>query len=113
MQQDGIAGTILQSLDALPKGLWQAFLANIVVVGGTSKIPGFVGRLEDDLRKIIDDSYLVRAACADDPLKNAWLGGVRMAQNDALLRSLAVTRQEYLEHGDLWTRRRFAGRIGR
>lgn len=113
MQQDGIAGTVLQSLQALPKGLWQAFLANVVVVGGTSKLPGFAERLEADLRSLVDDSHLVRVAKAEDPLKNAWLGAARMAQNEDLLRSLVVTKAEYFEHGDLWTRRRFAGRVGR
>lgn len=113
MQQEGIAGTIIQSLDALPKSLWQAFLANIVVVGGTSKISGFVERLEADLRMKIDDDMIVTVASAEDALRNAWLGGARLAQNEDLLNSLIVTRAEYQEHGDAWTRRRFAGKVGR
>lgn len=113
MQQDGIAGTILQSIFSLPKGLWQAFLANILVVGGSSKFPGFVERLELELRSRVDEDYLVRLARAKDPLKNAWLGGARLARNEDVLKDLVVTRQEYLEHGDLWTRRKFAGRLDR
>ncbi|KAK4619312.1 Actin-like protein [Fulvia fulva] len=113
MQQEGIAGAIMQSLNALPQGLWQSFLANILVVGGTSKLPGFVERLEADIRSKIDDSYLVRVTRADDPLKNAWLGGARIAQNEDLLRSMMVTKGEYFEHGDLWTRRKFAGKVAR
>ncbi|KXT05140.1 hypothetical protein AC578_7602 [Pseudocercospora eumusae] len=113
MQQDGIAGTVMQSLEAIPKGLWQAFLANILVVGGTSKLPGFVERLQADLRSRIDDQYDLRVAAAKDPLKNAWLGGARLAQNEDLLKSMVVTRAEYMEHGDGWTRRKFAGKVGR
>ncbi|EME77229.1 uncharacterized protein MYCFIDRAFT_217015 [Pseudocercospora fijiensis CIRAD86] len=113
MQQDGIAGTVLQSLEAIPKGLWQAFLANILVVGGTSKLPGFVERLEADLRSRIDDQFTVRVAAPEDPLKNAWLGGARLAQNEDLLKSMVVTRAEYMEHGDGWTRRKFAGKVGK
>lgn len=113
MQQDGIAGTIMQSLEAIPKGLWQAFLANVLVVGGTSKLPGFVERLEYELRGKIDDGFTVRVAAAQDPIKNAWLGGAMLAQNDDLLKSMMVTRAEYLEHGDVWTRRKFAGKVGR
>lgn len=113
MQQEGIAGTVLQSLQALPRGLWQVFLANVVIVGGTSKLPGFPERLEGDLRSLVDDTYLVRVARVEDPLKNAWLGAARMAQNEDLLKSLVVTKAEYFEHGDLWTRRRFAGKVGR
>ncbi|KAM3420990.1 hypothetical protein BST61_g1417 [Cercospora zeina] len=113
MPQEGIAGTIMQSLETLPKGLWQAFLANVVVVGGTSLLPGFVERLENELRMKLDDGYELRVARAEDPLKNAWLGGARMAQDQELMESLIVTRAEYLENGDVWTRRKFAGRVGR
>jgi actin-related protein 6 len=45
MQEDGIPETVLQSLEALPKSLWPAMLGNVLVVGGTSLIPGFVERL--------------------------------------------------------------------
>ena len=113
MQQEGITGTILQSLNALPKGLWQAFLANILVVGGSSKFPGFMERLESELRSRVSDEYLVRIARAQDPLKNVWSGGARLAQNEDALKEHVVTRQEYMEHGDVWTRRRFAGKVNR
>ena len=45
MKQEGLAGTVLQSLSGLPPGLWPAMLANILVVGGNSKMEGFVPRL--------------------------------------------------------------------
>jgi actin-related protein 6 len=110
MQQEGIPGTILQSLNGLPKGLWQSFLANILVVGAGSKFPGFMERLEAELRSRLSDEYIVRIAQAKDPLKNVWLGGARLAQNADVLKELVATRQEYLEHGDVWTRRKFAGK---
>jgi actin-related protein 6 len=113
MQQEGLAGTVMQSLAAVPKGLWQGFLASVVVQGGTSRMKGVVERLESDLRKLVDEKYVVRVARAEDPVKNVWLGGARLAQNEDLLRSLVVTKQEYLEHGDLWTRRKFAGKVNR
>ena len=113
MQQEGLPGTILQSVYSLPHGLWQPFLANILVVGGSSKFPGFMERLESELRSRVSEELLVRAVRAKDPIKNMWLGGARLAQNEEVLRDLVVTRAEYLEHGDVWTRRRFAGKIGR
>ena len=45
MQEEGLPGTVLQSLSAVPTGLWPAMLANILVVGGNSKIEGFMTRL--------------------------------------------------------------------
>ena len=112
MRQEGIPGTILQSLSSLPKGLWQPFLANILVVGASSKFPGFMERLEAELRTRLSDEYLVRISRAEDPLKNVWLGGARLAQNADVFKELVVTRQEYLENGDVWTRRKFAGKTG-
>jgi actin-related protein 6 len=45
MTQPGIPEIVLQSLSVLPSGLHPAFLANVLVVGGNSLIPGFVERL--------------------------------------------------------------------
>ena len=45
MQEEGLPGTVLQSLSAVPTGLWPAMLANILVIGGNSKIEGFMTRL--------------------------------------------------------------------
>jgi actin-related protein 6 len=113
MQSEGLVGTILQSLDALPKGLWQSFLANVVVIGGTSKLPGLVQRLEADLRMRLPETFAVRVGQPEDPIRHAWSGGARLAQNEELMKQLVVSRQEYLEHGDVWVRRKFAGKVGR
>ena len=113
MQSEGMVGTILQSLDVLPKGLWQAFLTNIVVVGGTSKLPGFVERLEADLRTKLPEDFALRVGQPEDPIKHAWSGGARLAQNEEVMKQLVVSRAEYLEHGDVWVRRKFAGKLGR
>ncbi|PYH97466.1 actin family protein [Aspergillus ellipticus CBS 707.79] len=45
MKQAGIPDIIMQSLSVLPTGLHPAFLANVLVVGGNSLLPGFVERL--------------------------------------------------------------------
>jgi len=113
MQQEGLSGTILQSIYSLPEGLWQPFLANLLVTGGSSKFPGLIERLESELRSLVSEQYLVRVAQAKDAIKNAWLGGARLAMNEDVLNSFVVTRQEYAEHGDLWTRRKFAGKTNR
>lgn len=113
MQQEGLTGTILQSVYSLPKGLWQPFLANVLVVGGSSKFAGLMERLEAELRASVSEDLAVRVARAQHPVENVWLGGARLAQSEEVLRSLVVTRQEYLENGDVWTRRRFAGKVER
>ena len=45
MKDAGLAEAVMQSLTALPTGLWPAMLANVLVIGGNAKIPGFVERL--------------------------------------------------------------------
>lgn len=45
MRQPGLAEVVIQSVSALPIGLWSTMLANVVVVGGNARIDGFVERL--------------------------------------------------------------------
>lgn len=45
LKQAGLPELVLQSLSGVPTGLWPAMLANIFVVGGNSKITGFMERL--------------------------------------------------------------------
>ncbi|KAF2857561.1 actin-related protein, ARP6 class [Piedraia hortae CBS 480.64] len=113
MAQEGIPGTIMQSLNSLPAGLKQAFLANILVVGGTSLLPGFMERLEAELRSIVDVDLEIRIARAEDPVRNAWKGGFQLSQNPDVLRKHVVTKQEYEEFGGAWTRKVFEGRVER
>lgn len=45
MRQAGLAEMIMQSLSAVPTGLWGVMLANVYVVGGNARLPGFKERL--------------------------------------------------------------------
>ena len=45
LRQPGIPDTVMQSMSGVPTGLWPAMLANILVVGGNSKMDGFMERL--------------------------------------------------------------------
>ena len=45
IMQAGIPELVLQSLSGLPPGFWPAILANVLVVGGNSKMDGFMERL--------------------------------------------------------------------
>ena len=44
-KQGGIAEAVMQAVDASPEELRSLLLANIVLVGGNCKLPGFVERL--------------------------------------------------------------------
>ncbi|KAJ5580083.1 Actin-like protein arp6, partial [Penicillium hispanicum] len=109
MRQAGIPDMIMQSLSVLPPGLHAAFLANVLVVGGNALIPGFMERLETELRQIASADCVVRVRRAQDPIRSAWAGGARLAKNREELNKVAISRQEYQEYGSGWTGRRFAG----
>lgn len=109
MKQAGIPEAILQSLSVLPTGLHPVFLANILVVGGNALLPGFVERLETELRQIASAECVVRVRRSKDPIRSTWLGASRFATNQEEFQEIAVTRQQYLEHGSAWVGKRFSG----
>ncbi|KAJ5920599.1 hypothetical protein N7516_011457 [Penicillium verrucosum] len=111
MKSAGIPDMILQSLSVLPTGLHSAFLANVLVVGGNALIPGFMERLETELRQIASAECVVRVRRAKDPVHSTWLGGTRLAANREELSKVSITRQEYQEYGSGWAVRRFAGLV--
>lgn len=109
MKQAGIPDMILESLSVLPTGLHPAFLANVLVVGGNSLIPGFMERLERELREVASAECVVRVRRPQDPIRSTWLGATRLATNQEEMKKVAVTRQEYQENGSAWVGRKFAG----
>jgi actin-related protein 6 len=110
LRQSGIAQQVMDSLSSLPMGLWPGFLANIVVVGGNSKIEGFVFRLQAEIRSLAPAECIVRVARPADPVVNTWQGGANLAKDEEALGRLSVTRQEYEEYGAGWVARKFGGR---
>ncbi|KAL4932284.1 actin family protein [Aspergillus undulatus] len=111
MNSAGIPDIILQSLSVLPTGMHPAFLANVLVVGGNSLLPGFMERLETELRQIASAECVVRVRRPKDPIRSAWLGASRLATNKEELKRMAITRQEYQENGSAWTGRKFSGAL--
>ena len=45
LRQLGIPEMVMQSMSAVPTGLWPAMLANILVIGGNARMQGFMARL--------------------------------------------------------------------
>ncbi|MCJ1310755.1 Actin- protein 6 [Agyrium rufum] len=108
MKDSGLPEAVMRSLSALPTGLWPAMLANVLLLGGNVKIPGFVDRMRTELRQLAPAECELRIAVPESPTKFTWLGGSRLACNPELVKERFVTRQEYLEHGANWLLKRFA-----
>lgn len=115
LQQPGLPDLVVQSVNALPVGLWPALLANIVVVGGCADLPGFVQRLQQEIQTRMPDDLVVRVTRPADPATCTWRGAARFAslpQNAATVNRVCVTKQEYDEHGAGWVARKFAAGLG-
>jgi len=110
MRQSGIAQLIMDSLSALPLGLWPGFLANIIVVGGNANISDFIWRLQEEIRALAPTECYVRVARPADPIISTWCGGAELAKDAALLAKISVTKAEYEEFGGAWVQRKFGGR---
>lgn len=110
IRQSGIAQQIMDSLSALPLGLWPGLLTNIVCVGGNANIVDFVHRLQTEVRALAPAECIVRTARVDDPIVATWKGGAQLARNEEALSALSVTKEEYEEHGGAWVARRFGGK---
>ncbi|EXJ85745.1 hypothetical protein A1O1_06113 [Capronia coronata CBS 617.96] len=107
-KQPGIADIVMQSLAVLPPLVQATMLSNVLVVGGNAKIPGFVERIQAELRTRVKTEWMVRVRKMHDPITSTWLGGARLASRfPGTVREYGVTRQEYLEHGSAWAARRF------
>jgi actin-related protein 6 len=111
LRQPGLADLVMQSLSALPIGLWPGLLANIVVVGGNTRLDNFIQRLQMELLERVPDECVVRVARPEDAVTSTWLGAASFAKHEHVER-LAVTKQEYEEHGAGWVARKFATGLG-
>lgn len=107
-KQAGLPELIVQSLSCIPPAMWPSLLANIIVVGGNARLPGLRRRLATELRSLTPADCTLRIAIPEDPVSFIWSGGSRMAAQTHVLERVVVTRQEYQEHGEKWTRMKFA-----
>ena len=107
MRRPGVADMVMQSLAALPVGLWPGLLANIVVVGGNSQFDNFIQRLQTEILSRVPDDCIVRVARPADPIASTWLGMANFAKHE-VVNKLCVTKEEYDENGAGWVARKFA-----
>ncbi|KAK6614551.1 actin [Botrytis cinerea] len=95
IRQSGIAQLVMESLSALPMGLWPALLANIIVL---------------EIKALAPAECYVRCARPEYPIISTWNGGAELARHPDVLKKLSVTKQEYDEHGSAWVAKKFGGK---
>ncbi|PBK97242.1 Actin/actin-like protein [Armillaria gallica] len=108
LNQLGLAGTVAASIALLPEDLQPMFWANITLIGGNTKFPGFRDRLLADLRPLAPVEWDIEVHECSDPITAAYDAATRLVASPAY-KDCIVTRAEYLESGSNATRRKWGG----
>lgn len=108
IQEAGIPGAVMESMQALPETLRAGMLSNVVVVGGNSLITGFMERLRTEMRALMPSDYVLNVRAPENPIKHTWLGAAHLASQPELLQNVLVTKGEYDEKGSTWLLKKFS-----
>eukprot|EP01133_Synstelium_polycarpum_P014961 gene14961-17689_t len=106
INQAGLAESIVQSINCTNINLQKPLYSNILLLGGSTKFPGFKTRLYNELRKLAPDHLSINIHTPEDPITASLLGGVKFAQQPDYHR-FTVSKQEYEESGYILCHRRF------
>ncbi|CAF0796461.1 unnamed protein product [Adineta ricciae] len=102
-----VATLILDALIQASLDLRRQFADNILVIGGTAMLPGFLHRLNAELKHLVNIStYVNKLAIREFHFHSppaqlnyaAWLGGSMIGALDTL-ESQSILREKYLENG--------------
>uniref|UniRef100_A0A0N5AXB5 Actin-related protein 6 n=1 Tax=Syphacia muris TaxID=451379 RepID=A0A0N5AXB5_9BILA len=104
--QMGIPEAIACAVNRCPKAMHGRLYNNIILVGGNSAFPGYMQRIERDLRKFASDLYVLRFRDVSDPILHAWRCGQQAFLSGAFEKRF-VTRAEYEETGGEICRKKF------
>lgn len=101
---------VVDSIMACPEVTRPLLLANISIVGGSSKLPNFKDRLVAELKKELPVNWQVEAREQHYNLDEvAWHGGSAMVKND-VVNDITISKQDYFEHGSNWCQKQFGFR---
>ncbi|GAA97457.1 uncharacterized protein L969DRAFT_604578 [Mixia osmundae IAM 14324] len=114
MDQMGLPEIVADAIEALPEMLRGLYWGNVICIGGSACLPGFVGRLQVELRELATEDYTVRVRASSTPITHAAKAARHILQHPELdydgvlsLEASFVTREEYQEYGSELCRRRF------
>ena len=99
LTQGGIPEAFMECVRAMPSDMQTLLVANTLVIGGNSNIPGFYQRLQKELRKVVPEDWYLQIYHPNDPTTYAWQSGAHLAALPEQLAKLSVSRQDYFEHG--------------
>lgn len=106
-----IVDLVVEAIMSCPEVTRPLLLANISLVGGTSKLPNFKARLSTELKKELPSSFFVKFKDYSEYELDevAWYGGAALA-DDGIINDISVSKREYFEHGSNWCQNQFGFR---
>ncbi|KAF4531810.1 hypothetical protein B566_EDAN014041 [Ephemera danica] len=99
IQQKGVTEALYEAVWACPEDTRPHLLRNIMLTGGCSIFPGFCMRVSSELRKITPIEMPIKVTLPKNPMMYAWEGGSMLSQDNALLNTKSVSKEDYEEHG--------------
>lgn len=111
VNKTGLIEVILESLRLCPDLARPLLTTNIVLTGGTFNIAGFQERLTNELRGFIPQEFDLKVSReAGDLSEVSWSAGCDLFEKGGF-EKVAVTKQDYMEHGSNWCQHRFGVRF--
>ncbi|KAJ3319904.1 Actin- protein 6 [Blyttiomyces sp. JEL0837] len=95
LEQAGVAETVFESIMSTSSEFHGPLFANILVIGGNARFPGFSQRLS-----MVPVEYVLQIHTPTDPVRHVWQSGsTYAATNPDEYFQLATTKAQYMENG--------------
>jgi actin-related protein len=91
---EGVHEKVLQTITACDVDIRKDMYENIVVSGGSTLLPGFVKRFEQDIKRLAPPAARIKIVGSDNPKYAVWSGGSVFAQTTTVQEKL-ITREQY------------------
>ena len=98
LKQAGVAELVMEAAQGVHPDLQQLLYSNILLVGGTTRCPGFKERLEAELRSLVPDHFDIGVHGPTDPITCAWQGGSVLGTTMEYA-NFSMSRHQYYEEG--------------
>ena len=91
--------TIMDAVNRAPPVIRSDLFANIVLVGGSSRIPGLVRRLHRELARVAPHGVSMRVIAPSDRENAAWYGASKLAAIGNFRGEMCISRETYVQLG--------------
>ncbi|XP_071137572.1 actin-like [Mytilus edulis] len=94
----GVHDTLYNSIMKCDVDIHQDLYANVVISGGSTMYPGFVGRMQKEMTQLAPPTMKIKVIAPPERKYSAWIGGSILASLSCFQQML-IRKQEYDETG--------------